>query len=65
VTAEALGLGPGEPLLEIQRVFCASDGRAIQVGRTCYRVDHYRYNFNLRPIEERRETESGARRRLL
>lgn len=63
--AKALLVAVGEPLLVVERLFIASDGRVIQVGKTHYRVDHYRYNFNLRPIEERPAQSASARRRLL
>lgn len=63
--ADALLIESGQPLLVMERLFLATDGRVIQVGKTHYRVDHYRYNLNLRPIEERRATASSARRRVL
>jgi len=63
--ANALLINSGQPLLVMERLFIATDGRVIQVGKTHYRVDHYRYNLNLRPIEEHRTVTSSARRRLL
>jgi GntR family transcriptional regulator len=63
--ALTLQIPVGEPLLVINRLFVSDDNRVIQVGRTHYRVDHYRYDLNLRPIEQTQAPASSARRRLL
>ncbi len=63
--ADALLVAPGDPLLVVDRVFLATDGQAIQMGRTHYRVDHYRYNLNLRPIDEGSHATKTTGRRLL
>jgi GntR family transcriptional regulator len=63
--ARTLGMSVGEPLLVVNRLFISTDERVIQAGRTHYRVDHYRYDLNLRPIEQTQPTGSSARRRLL
>lgn len=62
--ARALLVEEGKPLLVVDRLFWAADGRAIQRGKTHYRVDHYRYDLNLRPIEERQPAEGSPRRPL-
>ncbi len=63
--AQTLGIPVGEPLLVIDRLFISEDDRVIQVGRSHYRVDHYRYDLNLRPIEPGPAANASARRRLL
>lgn len=63
--ADALRIEVGQVLLVVERLFLGTDGRMLQVGQTHYRVDHYRYELNLRPIQEPRPMNSGARRRLL
>lgn len=63
--AEALRVETGQVLLVVERLFLGTDGRVLQAGQTHYRVDHYRYDLNLRPIEETRAASAGARRRLL
>ena len=55
----------GAPLLVIDRLFVTDDERVIQFGRSHYRVDHYRYDFNLRPIEPTHAAAASGRRRLL
>lgn len=63
--ARALGIEPGTPLLVVDRVFRAADGRVIQVGRTHYRVDRYQYSLNLRLFEDSLPSGREPRRRLL
>jgi GntR family transcriptional regulator len=63
--AQTLRIPVGEPLLVVDRLFISEDERVIQVGRSHYRVDHYRYDLNLRPIEPTQAATSSGRRRLL
>jgi GntR family transcriptional regulator len=63
--AQTLQIPVGEPLLVVDRVFISDDERVIQVGRSHYRVDHYRYDLNLRPIEQAHAAATSGRRRLL
>lgn len=60
--ARVLLVEAGKPLLVADRLFLSTDGRVLQVGRTHYRVDHYRYSLNLRAIEEPSRTERKSRR---
>lgn len=62
---QTLGVPAGAPLLVIDRLFVTDDERVIQFGRSHYRVDHYRYDFNLRPIEPTHAAAASGRRRLL
>jgi len=61
--ADTLMMDAGQPLLVVERLFMGADGRILQVGKTHYRVDHYRYGLNLRPIDEA-APEPGRRRKL-
>jgi GntR family transcriptional regulator len=45
--ARSLGLKAGQPLLVIERKYVSADGELVQVARSRYRVDHYRYTINL------------------
>jgi GntR family transcriptional regulator len=63
--AQALRVDEGSPLLVVDRVFLAGDGSVVQVGKTHYRVDHYRYDLHLKPIEEGRRSERSPRRDLM
>lgn len=62
--ARALLIEEGKPLLVVDRLFLTANGRPIQLGKTHYRIDHYRYDLNLRAIEERQPVEGSHRRPL-
>lgn len=63
--AATLLIKRGLPLLVVERVFLSADGRVLQVGRTHYRVDHYQYDLNLRPMEEANRIDPNSRRKLI
>jgi DNA-binding GntR family transcriptional regulator len=63
--AGSLQVAEGSPLLVVERVFLGGDGSVLQVGKTHYRVDHYRYDLDLRPIEEGSHSERSPRRSLI
>lgn len=58
--AELLGLEPGSPVLFTTTVAFGEDGRVLDVGRTIYRADRYRFQATLtrRPQRERGSRES-------
>jgi GntR family transcriptional regulator len=65
--AELLGLAPGAPVLQTITVAIKEDGQVVDLGRTIYRADRYRFRATLmrRPQRERGERaneESTARR---
>lgn len=45
--AAALGMPAGHPILVIDRDYFSSGGALIQVTRSRYRLDHYRYTINV------------------
>lgn len=45
--AKTLGMKIGQPLLVIDRDYFSTAGELIQVTRSRYRVDHYRYTINV------------------
>jgi GntR family transcriptional regulator len=75
--AELLGLAPGAPVLQTITVAIKEDGQVVDLGRTIYRADRYRFQATLmrRPQRERervneesqpgrgRGGRAGARRR--
>ncbi len=63
--AAALLVEEGSPLLAVERLFLTADGRALQVGKTHYSVDHYRFDLNLRPIGDRNRAKHSPRRSLM
>lgn len=46
--AEQLGIKKGMPILQMERVVFAMDGRPVEFSRTCYRADRYVYRVHLR-----------------
>ena len=56
--AELLGLTPGAPVLFATTVAIGEDGRVVDIGRTVYRADRYRFQATLmrRPPREREST---------
>lgn len=62
--ARALLAEEGTPLLVADRLFLATDGQVVQVGKTHYRVDHYRYSLNLRLFEEQQLAGRKSHRQL-
>ncbi len=66
--AELLGLAPGAPVLFATTVAIGEDGRVVDLGRTVYRADRYRFQATLmrrahRERETRNEEETFAARR--
>jgi GntR family transcriptional regulator len=53
--AELLGLAPGAPVLQTITVAIQEDGQVVDLGRTIYRADRYRFQATLmrRPQRER------------
>jgi GntR family transcriptional regulator len=53
--AELLGLAPGAPVLQTTTVAIKEDGQVVDLGRTIYRADRYRFQATLmrRPQRER------------
>lgn len=49
--AKALGMKIGRPLLVIDRDYFSNTGELIQVTRSRYRVDHYRYTINVARLD--------------
>jgi GntR family transcriptional regulator len=45
--AELLGLAPGAPVLYASTIAIARDGRVMDLGRTIYRADRYRFQATL------------------
>ena len=45
--AELLGLAPGAPVLFATTVAIGEDGRVVDLGRTVYRADRYRFQATL------------------
>ena len=45
--AELLGLAPGAPVLFASTIAIAGDGRVMDLGRTIYRADRYRFQATL------------------
>ena len=45
--AELLGLAPGAPVLFATTVAIGEDGRIVDLGRTVYRADRYRFQATL------------------
>ena len=45
--AELLGLAPGAPVLFATTVAIGADGRIVDLGRTVYRADRYRFQATL------------------
>jgi GntR family transcriptional regulator len=64
--AELLGLAPGAPVLFATTVAIGEDGRVVDLGRTVYRADRYRFQATLlRRVHREGENsneESGAPR---
>ncbi len=64
--AELLGLAPGAPVLFATTVAIGADGRIVDLGRTVYRADRYRFQATLtrRPHVQREASheETFARR---
>jgi GntR family transcriptional regulator len=56
--AELLGLAPGAPVLFTTTVAIDEEGRVLDIGRTVYRADRYRFQATLmrRPQREREST---------
>jgi GntR family transcriptional regulator len=55
--AELLGLAPGAPVLFATTVAIGEDGRVVDLGRTVYRADRYRFQATLmRRAQRERET---------
>ena len=55
--AELLGLAPGAPVLFATTVAIGEDGRVVDLGRTVYRADRYRFQATLmRRAHRERET---------
>jgi GntR family transcriptional regulator len=56
--AELLGLAPGAPVLFATTVAIGEDGGVVDLGRTVYRADRYRFKATLtrRPQREREST---------
>jgi GntR family transcriptional regulator len=55
--AELLGLAPGAPVLFATTVAIGDDGRVVDLGRTVYRADRYRFQATLmRRAHRERET---------
>jgi len=55
--AELLGLAQGAPVLSATTVAIADDGRVVDLGRTVYRADRYRFQATLmRRAHRERET---------
>jgi GntR family transcriptional regulator len=66
--AELLGLAPGAPVLFATTVAIGEEGRVVDLGRTVYRADRYRFQATLmrrahREREIRNEEETLASRR--
>jgi GntR family transcriptional regulator len=66
--AELLGLAPGAPVLFATTVAIGEEGRVVDLGRTVYRADRYRFQATLmrrahREREIRNEEETLAGRR--
>ena len=58
--AELLGLAPGAPVLFATTVALGEDGRVLDLGRTVYRADRYRFQATLmRHVHIQRERESS------
>ena len=56
---ELLGLAPGAPVLFATTVAIGDDGRVLDLGRTVYRADRYRFQATLmRRVQRERERES-------
>jgi GntR family transcriptional regulator len=60
--AELLGLEPGAPVLLATTIAVREDGRMVDMGRTVYRADRYRFQATLmrRPQREREGTHENA-----
>jgi GntR family transcriptional regulator len=55
--AELLGLAPGAPVLFATTVAIGEDGRVLDLGRTVYRADRYRFQATLmRRVQTMRES---------
>ncbi len=59
--AHHLGVKKGTPVLLMERVVCATDGRVVEYSRTAYRSDRYIYRVRLK--RRKTTTVSGAQRR--
>ncbi len=46
--ATHLGIKKGMPMLQMERVVYAMDGRPVELSRTCYRADRYTYRVRLK-----------------
>jgi GntR family transcriptional regulator len=57
--AALLGLAQGAPVLSATTVAIADDGRVIDLGRTVYRADRYRFQATLMRRAHRGERETG------
>jgi len=51
--AKTLGIKRGQPVLSIDRDYFSTDGELIQVARTRYRLDHYRYTINMSRLDNK------------
>jgi len=49
-SAKILKVPEGTPLLAVERYYFTSDGTLVQIGRSCSRVDHYKYSINLKRV---------------
>lgn len=60
--AELLGLPPGAPVLFTTTVAIDADGRIVDIGRTVYRADRYRFLATLtrRHLRERESTDEDT-----
>lgn len=60
--AELLGLAPGAPVLFATTVAIGDDGRVVDLGRTVYRADRYRFQATLtRRVHRERENSNEER----
>jgi len=60
--AELLGVDPGAPVLLTTTIAVSEDGRIVDMGRTVYRADRYRFQATLtrRPQREREGTQDNS-----
>ena len=60
--ADLLGLDPGAPVLLTTTIALSEDGRIVDMGRTVYRADRYRFQATLmrRPGREREGTHENS-----
>jgi GntR family transcriptional regulator len=63
--AELLGLAPGAPILFATTVAIGEDGRVLDLGRTVYRADRYRFQATLmRRVQTMRESSNDEEETL-